>query len=506
MQRVRRLARAATSPVARLANGVRAEWVTSPGPIAGVGLNVNLLGVDALLPKGLPETVSNSVVLTAEGCEANLASDGDAHLSLIPFIAEKFAFKKTERLSERELSSRLEGLIGCATAKSHKHSVFIAGTVPETQVSETIKLLWELAQGPAEFTDEDIEELYRMLQYEAWELKQPLRFEDMLTELAHRAAYNPYRTVLSRASPVLFGAKDEVCAQLQKAATVLRSFWQGNVLAEPGRYMTVVGGGAEEASGSVFWDACANSFGKMGRESEQDRKLAATEDASASVYCGGALLWADEEAPLVNLSVSLQCPPVSSADSVTLAILQMLLGGGGSFSAGGPGKGMYSRLYTQLLNRYSWLESARAFSVAYGTRAAGGIFGINASCVPERAPQLIRLILSHLSTHLASSLTSGELNRAKNQVKSALLMGLESRSVLLESVAEQLSVQDGVYMSPSELCERIDNVGETELVELARSMATGSNLTFVAHGPLQSVPSYAEIQQIFRDQFLVKLK
>lgn len=27
-----------------------------------------------------------------------------------------------------------------------------------------------------------------------------------------------------------------------------------------------------------------------------------------------------------------------------LTLLQMLLGGGGSFSAGGPGKGMYSRL------------------------------------------------------------------------------------------------------------------------------------------------------------------
>nr|GFC38529.1 mitochondrial-processing peptidase subunit alpha-like [Tanacetum cinerariifolium] len=31
-------------------------------------------------------------------------------------------------------------------------------------------------------------------------------------------------------------------------------------------------------------------------------------------------------------------------EAMTVTVLQMLLGGGGSFSAGGPGKGMYSRL------------------------------------------------------------------------------------------------------------------------------------------------------------------
>jgi mitochondrial-processing peptidase subunit alpha len=36
-----------------------------------------------------------------------------------------------------------------------------------------------------------------------------------------------------------------------------------------------------------------------------------------------------------------------------VAVLQTLLGGGGSFSAGGPGKGMYARYYTEVLNRCS---------------------------------------------------------------------------------------------------------------------------------------------------------
>lgn len=42
----------------------------------------------------------------------------------------------------------------------------------------------------------------------------------------------------------------------------------------------------------------------------------------------------------------------SDPDFVPTCVLNMMMGGGGSFSAGGPGKGMYTRLYTNVLNRY----------------------------------------------------------------------------------------------------------------------------------------------------------
>lgn len=39
-------------------------------------------------------------------------------------------------------------------------------------------------------------------------------------------------------------------------------------------------------------------------------------------------------------------------DFIAACVLNIMMGGGGSFSAGGPGKGMYTRLYTNVLNRY----------------------------------------------------------------------------------------------------------------------------------------------------------
>ena len=51
-------------------------------------------------------------------------------------------------------------------------------------------------------------------------------------------------------------------------------------------------------------------------------------------------------------------------DFIAVCVLTMMMGGGGSFSAGGPGKGMYTRLYTNVLNRY-WTTISSLFSFIY---------------------------------------------------------------------------------------------------------------------------------------------
>ena len=74
----------------------------------------------------------------------------------------------------------------------------------------------------------------------------------------------------------------------------------------------------------------------------------------------------------------------------------MLLGGGGSFSAGGPGKGMYSRLYLNVLNRHHWMYSATAYNHSY---ADSGVFCINASSDPSQVsielPIVIIIFILH---------------------------------------------------------------------------------------------------------------
>lgn len=73
---------------------------------------------------------------------------------------------------------------------------------------------------------------------------------------------------------------------------------------------------------------------------------------------------------------------------MTLTVIQMLLGGGGSFSAGGPGKGVYSRLHRCVLNEIPHVQPFSAFSNIYNHP---GIFGIQGTTGYDSVPKSIDL-------------------------------------------------------------------------------------------------------------------
>lgn len=165
--------------------------------------------------------------------------------------------------------------------------------------------------------------------------------------------------------------------------------------------------------------------------------------------------------------------PISSDDIYALATLQTLLGGGGSFSAGGPGKGMYSRLYTNVLNQHGWVESCMAFNHSY---TDSGIFGIAASCSPGRAHSMLQVMCQELFALTADSghgaLQHVEVKRAKNQLRSSLLMNLESRMVELEDLGRQVQVH-GHKVPVREMTRRIEALTPQDLRRVAKIVLGG---------------------------------
>lgn len=77
--------------------------------------------------------------------------------------------------------------------------------------------------------------------------------------------------------------------------------------------------------------------------------------------------------------------------AATMVVLTHLLGGGSSFSSGGPGKGMHSRLYTRVLNQHGWATQCLAFSDCF---ASSGLVGIQAACEPAYTQQMLDVMCS----------------------------------------------------------------------------------------------------------------
>ena len=199
-----------------------------------------------------------------------------------------------------------------------------------------------------------------------------------------------------------------------------------------------------------------------------------------SHYTGGFMSLPDLPPPanpalphLSHIHLAFEALPIKSEDIYALATLQTLLGGGGSFSAGGPGKGMYSRLYTNVLNQYGWVESCNAFNHSY---TDSGLFGISASCSPQKITTMLEVMcreLQNLSLDTGfAALKPVEVNRAKNQLRSSLLMNLESRMVELEDLGRQVQVH-GRKVGVKEMCRKIDSLTIHDLRRVAKQVLGG---------------------------------
>ena len=184
---------------------------------------------------------------------------------------------------------------------------------------------------------------------------------------------------------------------------------------------------------------------------------------------------------LSHIHLAFEALPISSEDIYALATLQTLLGGGGSFSAGGPGKGMYSRLYTNVLNQHGWVESCVSFNHSY---TDSGLFGISASCSPAKVTQMLEVMCRELQNLTLdtgfSALQTVEVNRAKNQLRSSLLMNLESRMVELEDLGRQVQVH-GRKVGVKEMCRKIDELTIQDLRRVAK-LVVGGNVHNVGKG------------------------
>ncbi|KAI3763141.1 hypothetical protein L1987_53591 [Smallanthus sonchifolius] len=164
-----------------------------------------------------------------------------------------------------------------------------------------------------------------------------------------------------------------------------------------------------------------------------------------SVYLGGdRRVKADTGRTSFALAFGLPGGWLNMKEAMTLTVLQMLMGGGDSFSAGGPGKGMYSRLSDlRVLNEYPEIPSFSAFNFIYSNTA---LFGIQGTTSPKFARKAIDLVVEDLETiRFEGAVRPEQLDRAKQSTKSAILMNLESRTVASEDIGRQIMIYGESY-------------------------------------------------------------
>lgn len=101
---------------------------------------------------------------------------------------------------------------------------------------------------------------------------------------------------------------------------------------------------------------------------------------------------------------------------------------------------MFSRLVTNVMNRNHWVDLCQSFHEVFNDT---GLFGIRMAVEPRmvgRATAIMAGQLHALTGDMMAGVTNEQLMRAKNMLKSFLVMGTEARMVAVEGESTQRHV------------------------------------------------------------------
>lgn len=324
----------------------------------------------------------------------------------------------------------------------------------------------------AHFQDDDIvQDALRTLEFIAMELPPDVQLQEVL----YAAAFHNDSNMGKPHYPVLGQSYQHL------NAPVVTQFWQRLVLDNPAG-MVVGAAGIEherlvEAVQTHWGDIPANNRIPVPEATYQGGQRLQIRPFDESL----------EELDLVRLGIFLPCGGWHDDDVVTACVLQTLLGGGQSFSAGGPGKGMYSRLYTQVLNQYRWAEACLAQTHFC---ESVGLWGITASAPPQQARDMAIVCCHHLIQ--AANVSEVELDRARKMLQSNVLTQLESRLVLFEDLSRQVLTY-GKYESMESVCAKIQGVTLEDIERFVLKSLESPPAVAALGSDLQYMPSREEI-------------
>jgi predicted Zn-dependent peptidase len=203
--------------------------------------------------------------------------------------------------------------------------------------------------------------------------------------------------------------------------------------------------------------------------------------------------WRSQDAVVIEPTVSVNVinRPIAQANIIlgsqglvagddrryAMAILNTVLGGG-----------MSSRLFQEIREKRGLAYSVYSFNQGYSDAAA---FGLYAGCSPQKATEVIKLMIEELGKVAAHGITEAELALAKGNISGGLALKFESTQARMSRLSGA-ELTDGEFIDLDESLSRYSAVQLSDVQALAKLMFEAPK-SFVAVG---------EIKQSLFDEFV----
>ena len=174
------------------------------------------------------------------------------------------------------------------------------------------------------------------------------------------------------------------------------------------------------------------------------------------------------ETDLLHLRIGWRVPGIEHPDAVALDALAVVLG-----------QGLSSRLHRAVVEEAGLAHSIGSFSF---TPRGSGIFAITATADFDKMDELVSEILRVVDLLVKDGLSTEEMEKARRQVLSAFLSGLESMSGQASDIGSSWMLTRDPDFSETYV-QKVQNLTEPQLVQVAKKYLVPNRLTQVAVHP-----------------------
>ena len=396
-------------------------------------------------PMDTVETASLGVWVDAGTRHEPAAVNGVSHL------LEHMAFKGTGRRSAQDIAEEMDSCGGHLNAYTARdHTAYYAKVL-----KEDTGLALDIISDILQHSSLDSEELAREQAVVVQEINQAIDTpDDIIFDHFQETAYPDQP--LGRA---VLGTEDLV--RSMDRLTVL-DYMRGHYSA-PRMVLS--------ASGRIDHDALVEAAETAFADLPPPMATA----TQTALYRGGDFR-EDRDLEQVHVVVGFDGIAYDDPDYYTASVLSTLLGGG-----------MSSRLFQEVREKRGLVYSIYSFASSYSD---GGLFGVYAGTGEDEVAELIPVMCDEI-VKVGGGVRDDEVQRARAQLKSSILMSLESTSSRCEQLARQVVIY-GRPLPVAEVVAKVEAITAEDCARVARRLFAGIP-TIAAIGPLSKVEDYDRI-------------
>ena len=223
------------------------------------------------------------------------------------------------------------------------------------------------------------------------------------------------------------------------------------------------------ASGNVKHDELVDLANKFIVKLKQFK----TKQVKKQNYTGG-YLYKERDLEQTHIMMGYEGCSYNDNTKYKLMLLSSILGSGSS-----------SRLFQEVREKRGLVYTVYSTTSSFRDT---GTFGVYAACEPSKTEEVISIVKEELNK-IQSNLSIEELNKAKMQLKSPILMGLEINSNRMEKIASQYLLE-GKITEINETISSINRLDIEDIKSIANSVVNNNKYTLTILGKPSNTDFY----------------